>query len=774
MKKIVFLFIVLFPTFSFSQNVVPISSLKINDANGVPIDTGKTFTVSGIITAADEFGSPSGPASFQDATTGISVFGAGFANSVNIGDSVTVTSVLTHFNGLTQFDFRRAGSTFINHSVNHQFDTTIVTIAQIAAQEWNGFEEFESLLIRINNVTINATGNFTSGTNYNISDPSGVLVQGLRIDNSVTSLIGQQIPTGQVDVIGILGQFKTSAPYSTGYQILLRFLSDIIDDGSPFILNPVIAADIDTSSFKIFFNTARNGNSQIKYGLTPALEIDSVVINDDTTNHIVPITGLQQGTLYYYKAYSTNSVGTSSSTLKSVSTASTDTTIGKINVYFNFSVDPSVAIPGNEAQGNVNFEEKLIERINSADHSIDMALYSFADKPNIASALIAAKNRGIKIRVVYDSRTTQNSMQTLIDNGFLISKRPPDTQTFNGIMHNKFFIFDVRDTIITNDWVWTGSWNVTALETGWKNNVVEINDPTIAQAYRIEFEEMWGSDNDIPNSSAARFGNTKSNNTPHSFTIGGRPVQLYFSPSDGTTSKIINEVNRSNHNIYFAILSFTRFDVQNTINQRFLSGVSDIKGLINNINDTGGQFNNLKQYADVFQNPPPTLHHKYGIFDASFSASNPTVLTGSHNWSNSAENDNDENTLIIEDIYIANQYMQEFKKRYNEAGGTGSFIIPVTDVEDFNLTEFGYQLYQNYPNPFNPVTTIRFEIPKQQKIKLTIYDILGREVRTLFDGVASAGLMTIDFKPDELASGMYIYQLVTDDFSISKKMVLLK
>jgi len=118
--------------------------------------------------------------------------------------------------------------------------------------------------------------------------------------------------------------------------------------------------------------------------------------------------------------------------------------------------------------------------------------------------------------------------------------------------------------------------------------------------------------------------------------------------------------------------------------------------------------------------------------------------------------------------------MQEFKKRYNEAGGTGIFVIPVTDVEDFNITEFDFQLFQNYPNPFNPVTTIRFEVPKSQKIKLSVFDILGREIKVLYDDLAPAGIVSVDFSGDEFASGMYIYQLKTADFSISKKMVLLK
>lgn len=771
MKKLIILFALLSINFSFAQSVVPIADLRVNDLNGVPVDTGQVFTVTVIVTSANQFGF-NGPASIQDGTGGLSIYGNNFAGQVQIGDSVTVTSTLTHFNGLTQFDFRRAGSSFVNHSSNHKFDTTIVTISDIASQQWNGFEEYESKLIRINNVTIQGSGNFTGGTNYNITDATGTLSAGLRIDNDVTSIIGQTIPQTPIDIVGILGQYKFNPPYNSGYQILPRFLSDIVFDNSPLILNPVIASNITTDGFTVYFNTARNGNSQVKYGLTPSLELDSVVINNDTTVHIVPVSGLQEGTLYYFKAYSTNSYGTSFSSLQTITTASANPQTGTINVYFNFPVDTTVSIPGNAAKGNINFPQKLIERINSATYSIDMALYSFADLPDVASALIAAKNRGVKIRVVYENRTTQNSMQSLINAGIPVIKR---TSGISGIMHNKFFIFDARDTIPTNDWLWTGSWNITLNESGWKNNVIEINDPTITQAYKIEFEEMWGSNGDAPNPSNAKFGFQKSDNTPHIFNIGGKLVKVYFSPSDGVMNKISGVVNSANKDIYFAVYAYTRSDLASAMNSRYNSGVTDIRGIIDQVNTTGSQYSFLSTFAEMYGNTGSTLHHKYGLVDATQTYSNPTVISGSANWSNSASNDNDENVIIIEDIYIANQYMQEFKKRYNESGGTNTFIIPtINNNGDKIFTVSEFSLYQNYPNPFNPVTTIRFELPSSQNVALKVYDLLGREVATLFDDFAPAGIVTVDFNAENLSSGMYIYRLIGQNFNLSRKMMLLK
>jgi len=759
-----------FNHFTEAQTIVPIADLRYNDANGVPVDTGQVFTVAGIVTSSNQFGN-SGPSSVQDETAGVCVYGSGFSNVVNLGDSVTVTAVLTEFRGLTELSFNRPGASVIVHSSSNETVPEIITINDISTQQWNGYEEFEGTLIRLNNVSISGTGNFVGGTNYNISDATGTLTSGLRIDNDVSSIIGQPIPSSPVDIIGILQQYKFSPPYNSGYQLLPRFILDIVDDGAPLILNPVIAADIDTNSFNVYFNTVRNGNSKVKYGLTSNLELDSVVIMEDTTFHVVPVTGLDESTLYYFRAYSTNAAGTSESSLQTVTTASSNPEIGAINVYFNFSVDTTVAISGNAAQGNVDFKQKLMDRINQATYSIDMAVYSFFGMPEIADAIIAAKNRGVKIRVVYDNRDTQNSMQSLINAGIPVLKR---TSGLYGIMHNKFFIFDGRDAVNTNDWLWTGSWNVTSTELTWKNNVIEINDPAIASAYQIEFEEMWGGSGDVPNPANAKFGIQKTDNTPHTFNIGGKDVRLYFSPSDGTTAKIVTAINSADDDIYFAVYAFTRPDIASAMNNRFNSGVDDIRGVIDQVGTSGSQYNYLDTFAEMFPANGNTQHHKYGIVDASLWASDPTTITGSQNWSNAGEEDNDENTLIIKDGFITNQFMQEFKKRYNEAGGTGTFIIPVVNVEELGITEFNYTLHQNYPNPFNPVTTIRFEVPFSQHVELSVFDILGREVKVLYNDVAPAGIVAMDFNAGGLSSGVYFYRLKTQDFIASKKLLLLK
>src|SRR5206468_2894997 len=91
-----------------------------------------------------------------------------------------------------------------------------------------------------------------------------------------------------------------------------------------------------------------------------------------------------------------------------------------------------------------------------------------------------------------------------------------------GIHHNKFFIFDGRDqTSATDDWVWTGSVNMSNENMQDSNNGFEIQDFGLAQTYLTEFNEEWGSSTDTPNASLSRMGNRKTDNTPHHLIING-------------------------------------------------------------------------------------------------------------------------------------------------------------------------------------------------------------------------------------------------------------
>jgi photosystem II stability/assembly factor-like uncharacterized protein len=101
--------------------------------------------------------------------------------------------------------------------------------------------------------------------------------------------------------------------------------------------------------------------------------------------------------------------------------------------------------------------------------------------------------------------------------------------------------------------------------------------------------------------------------------------------------------------------------------------------------------------------------------------------------------------------------------------GGATLIQPMGDIfpDKFSLS-------QNYPNPFNPVTNIEFSLPQKSFVKLKVFDLLGREVQSLVNENLSAGKYKYDFNASALPSGIYFYKLETENFSETRKMVLLK
>ncbi|MBP6671974.1 MAG: T9SS type A sorting domain-containing protein [Bacteroidetes bacterium] len=95
-------------------------------------------------------------------------------------------------------------------------------------------------------------------------------------------------------------------------------------------------------------------------------------------------------------------------------------------------------------------------------------------------------------------------------------------------------------------------------------------------------------------------------------------------------------------------------------------------------------------------------------------------------------------------------------------------------VSEPNTAPARYGLEQNYPNPFNPSTEITYQLPASVRVRLTVHDVLGKEVASVVDGFEKAGTHTVRFDAASLAGGLYLYRLQTSSFTAIRKMLLVK
>lgn len=750
--------------------LIRIIDLHINDSQGVPASpyqVGAVVTVSGIITA--DGNDTRTDLYLQDATAGVNIFSYSRSYNYQVGDSITFTGAIQQYRGTTEIAPDSAQT--IIHSHGHALPRPLLLTAADVNQTFNDdySEPNEGRLVRLNGVTYNAA-------NQTFTDVTGTT--GGYISSSWT------IPSGTFDVVGILKQYKPGTastltpPYTADYEVVPRSQDDILTQPGPSFKQAPSETNIMPASVTIVFKTNDPSTAVVRYGTTDGYG-DSVIVSSQDTLQSVTLAGLSPATVYHYQVAATDPAGTNQTGDAIFSTASPTGTTGTIDVFFSKSVDTSAA-RGENAQ-TVNISSKFISRINAAQHSIDVALYSLSGTvgSNIASALIAAKDRGVKVRMIVENDNSNTApMNTMKSSGI-----PFITDTFdpinagNGLMHNKFAVFDFRDTTsFTDDWVWSGSWNAT--DPGTNNdaqNALEIQDKALANAYTMEFNEMWGSSTDTPNASQSRFGNRKTDNTPHKFNVNGIPMELYFSPSDQTTLHIYRALSEAKSSINVCMLTFTRSDLAQALVDAKAAG-EKVRVLLDNNTDSGNQFNFLQSgNVDIHLKGSALtglLHHKYALIDAEDPHADETVITGSHNWSNSAETSNNENTLIIHNSRIANLYLQEFKARYIEAGGSDTIVLEVKRQGESIPTAFA--LSQNYPNPFNPSTTIRYQLPADGRVTLMIYDVLGREVATLVNARQRAGYYEVTFNASKFATGTYFCVMKSAGFSRVMKMMLVK
>ncbi|MFA6470284.1 MAG: T9SS type A sorting domain-containing protein [Bacteroidota bacterium] len=140
------------------------------------------------------------------------------------------------------------------------------------------------------------------------------------------------------------------------------------------------------------------------------------------------------------------------------------------------------------------------------------------------------------------------------------------------------------------------------------------------------------------------------------------------------------------------------------------------------------------------------------------------VIGGGHTWPGSSDRPSSGKTN--RDIQ-ANVEMWKMFRQFNLLG-------KVTNVANDNNSLQSFSLLQNYPNPFNPSTLIRYALPSSAHVKLTIHDILGREIATLVNEEQSAGWKEIQWNAQNFASGMYLVRMSANNFTQAKKILLMK
>lgn len=296
----------------------------------------------------------------------------------------------------------------------------------------------------------------------------------------------------------------------------------------------------------------------------------------------------------------------------------------------------------------------LKNEIDSAEETIDFAVYGINNQPEIYNTLVNAYNRGVKIRWVADyDKKDQNYYPDTLKLQKIITTYNTDKETDlsgqSAIMHNKFFIFD-------NKKVFTGSANITSTDiAGFNSNIsILIDSDKVAQIFTQEFEQMYN----------GAFHKDKKAYSKEKININGIELGVFFSPQDKIiTKEILPIINKAHKYIYIPVFYITKKELVNELISANQRGV-EVK-IINDATNASNKHTIHHQLREAgikvkTENYAGKLHSKAMIIDDEYS------IIGSMNFTNSGEKRNDENVVIIKDEEIAKYLKSTFLKLWDK------------------------------------------------------------------------------------------------------------
>ncbi|MDZ4763252.1 MAG: phospholipase D-like domain-containing protein [Chloroflexota bacterium] len=293
-------------------------------------------------------------------------------------------------------------------------------------------------------------------------------------------------------------------------------------------------------------------------------------------------------------------------------------------------------------------DENLAAAIGGVQRTLDIAAFEF-NVPSLTTAVLAAKARGVRVRVVTDDEHGIEDEDTTLGQ-LEAANIPIVNDNRSALMHNKFMILDSAV-------VWLGSWNYTINDTYRNNNnAIALRSRQAVENFQAEFDEMFVQ---------GLFGPRSPSQTPNPFfTQDGIAIATFFAAEDNVIDAVNTTLTGAQRSIDFLAFSFTLDTMRDVILSRANAGVN-VRGIF----ERTGSETEFSELRPLFCAGLPmrqdggsfVLHHKVFIVDRQF------VLAGSFNFSASASDSNDENLLIINDPDLAALYTQEFERRWAEA-----------------------------------------------------------------------------------------------------------
>ncbi|MCB0831954.1 MAG: hypothetical protein KDC45_00680 [Bacteroidetes bacterium] len=392
----------------------------------------------------------------------------------------------------------------------------------------------------------------------------------------------------------------------------------------------------------------------------------------------------------------------------------------QVLIFFNGSTDSSYAFPGNWANGLENLEQRVIDCINQSKRSIDIAAFEL-NSLNIVVALCKAKERGVRVRLVFDDEhapnnnpplwkvarsllTTKYGIPIMSDAGWpVVNRKDKFLKGYRSLMHHKFIVIDNLSSDSHDAVVITGSYNFTITGMVSMQNVVIIRNANLARNYTVEFEKMWGGSGDLPDETKAKFHQYKPFAIFDPIDFGKSSIQVYFAPfgrssrdQDNLLARIADIITKeTEHDIRICSFSFSSgIEIDDAIREKFELHHVDVKAVFDKTSKSkyslyaamtgnSGSLNPWTKKADAYlANEDRQLHHKYILIDAENPDARdiPVVITGSFNFSKNANEVNDDNFLVIRDREAVNQFLQEFYARYARARKANQ-VEPSAEIE---------------------------------------------------------------------------------------------